>query len=135
MTSLSTNLFWNIERYPHFYSENNQWYESGWVYDLETEKYIRYTISRKEQSDGIWESLSYNEFKFKILPNTSRELQDWFLGFSFLRCNNDVWIFQEEELYRYGGFTEDSFGKPKIEKMEVKKTDAPQIVQNWLKTL
>ena len=135
MASLSKNLFCNIDRYPHFNVENDQWYQSGWVYDVETDKYIQYHISRREQYDKVRESLSYGEFKSRILPKASIELRTWFLSFAVFRYNDVVWIVQDDVLYTYVGFKDDSFGRPEIIKHQLNKKDAPQAVQSWLNTL
>ena len=150
MTTLDIVLFWNASGcYPSFLHSCDQWGEYGWTFDVRTERFIYYTIDRKDQFDQVHATRTRAEFIELELPEASAPLQAWFQSFRALKTPEGTWVLRtaSTQTYRstrlpsaklslYGTeLTKDQMGRPYHKPEAWSVEDAPPQVQQWCASL
>ena len=132
MPTLTYTLYRHLNLYPAHYFEAHQWREEGWVYALDSDRYVHYTIDRKDQHDSVHASLTRDEFIARVMPSAPEGLQLWFDGLSVLREGDMVWVASNGTLWRFGALPTDSDGPSKRTRTTIQPSEAPQAVREWL---
>ena len=150
MTELDIVLVLNAAAfYPSFLRRCDQWSEDGWTFDVRTERFIRYTINRKDQFDRVYATRTRAEFIELELQKASAPLQEWFQSFRALKTPEGTWVLRIASiqtdrstrlppatlsLYRTDP-TKDHLGQPHHEPEACSMEDAPPQVQQWCASL
>ncbi|MCA9563403.1 MAG: hypothetical protein KC561_07935 [Myxococcales bacterium] len=92
IAALNLTLYWNRHDYPIYFDHEDQWGESGWVFDPLRFAYIRFEIDRKNQSDYEWSPQTPTQMASDILPGATEGLRGWFSSHDVLRCDDAVWV-------------------------------------------
>jgi hypothetical protein len=140
MTSIPIPLFCNLDRYPIFRFHADQWGELGWVYDPHSDRYLYYTIDRKDQHDSILGEKTRAAFTAGVLPDADEPLRSWFASFvPFLRVEEAIVLYPDlDEVRRYslGPMGTDAYQRP-LQAVETQSAaalhaEAEPALQQWL---
>lgn len=134
MDELPIDVFCNLDRYPTFRFNADQWSERGWVFEPLSGLYRHYHIDRKEQYDEVYAMHTRERFERHELPTASSELRAWFMAFRSLETDEGVWVHRREPdtLTLYGEMGVDAQGRPEVAMTAVRKDSAPAGVRAWI---